>query len=106
MDTLLFESVSAITAMIVFVVWLRPKTFDFLKDKDTMYPSLGRQGQFTAMIVSTWIIVVAAIKGAVNEWLFTGYMFAWAGAQFGSVWLKLKGQNGHDQPKAQETKTP
>ncbi len=90
MNTLLFQTVSALVAMVVVIVWVRPQTFPFLKDKDTQYPSLGRQGQYTALIVSTWIIVAESLARPVSEWLFTGYMFAWAGAQFASIWLKLK----------------
>jgi hypothetical protein len=44
------------------------------------------------MIGSTWMLVTITLNGTVPEWLFVGYMFAWAGAQFGSIWLKLKGQ--------------
>jgi hypothetical protein len=88
----LHEAVSAAVAVLVLLVWVRPHTFKFLLDKGSTYPSLGRQGQYTAMVVSTWALVTVTLKGGLAEWLFVGYMFAWAGAQFGSIWLKLKGQ--------------
>lgn len=92
MDAVLYQTVSAIVAALVLLVWVRPQTFVFLLDKDSDFPSLGRQGQFTAMVVSTWVLVTVTLKGGLAEWLFVGYMFAWAGAQFGSLWLKVKGQ--------------
>ena len=92
MHSLLFQIVSAFVATLVFIVWLRPQTFEALLDKDRSVPSLGRQGQFTAMIVSTWVLVVLTIRDDVSEWFFSMYMFAWAGSQFGSLWLKMKGQ--------------
>lgn len=96
MDSLLFQVVSALVAILVFVVWVRPQTFKVLLDKENNdYPSLGRQGQYTAMISSTWVLVAVTLakKGDVQEYLFIGYMMAWAGAQFGSLWLKMKGQS-------------
>lgn len=103
MDSLLYQTVSALVAALVLVVWVRPQTFVFLLDKDSNFPSLGRQGQFTAMVVSTWVLITVTIKGGLAEWLFVGYMFAWAGAQFGSLWLKVKGQGPQAAPKE---KTP
>ena len=93
MDSLLYEVVTALVAALVMLVWTRPQTFRFLLDKGNAEPSLGRQGQFTAMIVSTWVLVTVTLvkKGDVQEWLFIGYMLSWAGAQFGSLWLKMKG---------------
>jgi hypothetical protein len=87
----LYQGVSAIVALIIFICWLRPQTFSFLIDKGSMYPSLGRQGQYTALIVSTWGFVTLTLTGDMSEYYAGLYMLAWAGAQFGSVWLKLKG---------------
>jgi hypothetical protein len=91
--SLLYEVVTALVAALLMVVWVRPQTFKFLLDKGSLFPSLGRQGQYTAMIVSTWLLVAVALlkKGDVPEWMFIGYMLSWAGAQFGSLWLKMKG---------------
>jgi len=94
MDTALYQAVSAAVALLVLIVWVRPQTFQFLLDKGSAFPSLGRQGQFTAMVISTWVLVTVTLKGGLAEWLFIGYMFAWASAQFGSLWLKIKGQGG------------
>jgi len=92
-DSMLYQVVTALVAMLVMVVWIRPQIFRFLLDKGNAEPSLGRLGQFTAMIVSTWVLVTVTLakKGDLQEWLFIGYMLSWAGAQFGSLWLKMKG---------------
>jgi len=99
METVLYQAVSALVAILVLVVWVRPQMFRFLLDKDNSFPSLGRQGQYTAMVVSTWVLVTVTLKGGLAEWLFVGYMFAWAGAQFGSLWLKVKGQAAPEKDK-------
>jgi hypothetical protein len=92
MTSYLHQVVSALVAALVLIVWTRPQTFKVLLDKDSDFPSLGRQGQYTAMVISTWVLVTITLNGTVAEWLFVGYMVAWAGAQFGSIWLKLKSQ--------------
>ena len=94
MNSALYQAVSAIVAALVLVVWVRPQTFRFLLDKGSDFPSLGRQGQYTAMVVSTWALVTVTISGNLAEWLFVGYMLAWAGAQFGSIYLKMKSEIG------------
>ena len=94
MNTLLYQVVSGIVAALIVIAWTRPGTFVFLRDKGTDFPSLSRLGQYTALLVSTWVMATMALKGEVQEWLFIGYMLAWAGAQFGSLYLKSKGQGG------------
>ena len=93
MNTQLFHVVSAFVAILVFMVWLKPTLFKVLLDKENNdYPSLGRQGQFTAMIVSTWGFAALILTDNFPEWFFVGYMMIWALAQGGSAWLKLRGQ--------------
>ena len=55
--------------------------------------SLAKLGQFVAMLVSTWIIIYQTRHGLLTEWLFTGYMVAWAGANIAGKWLDIKQQN-------------
>ena len=97
----LYSMVSALTALAVFVAWVRPCTFVFLIDKRTGHPSIGRQGQYTALLVSTWVLVTVALDpdDRVSEWLFIGYMVAWAGAQFGSRWMQLRAMKPNDEEK-------
>jgi len=97
MNSTLFQVISGIAAAIVFIVWLRPQLFRFLLDKGNAEPSLSRQGQYTALVVSTWAFVSLTLADKLTEWFFIGYMAGWVGAQFGSIWLKLKGQA--EQPK-------
>lgn len=90
---IVFNTISAMFAILILLALIKPGMFPFLRDKGTDFPSLGRQGQYVAMITSTWIIMWVTMKGALQEWLFIGYMFAWGGAHFASLWLKVKGQN-------------
>lgn len=98
MSSLLFQVISAMTACLMFIVLLRPKSFRFLLDKGNQEPSLGRQGQFVALLVSTWAFVALTLDGKLTEWFFVWYMFAWGAAQFGSLWLKMKGQQPEVKP--------
>ncbi len=41
--------------------------------------SLAKIGQVVALLVSTWVLIHETRAGKVNEWLFGGYMLAWAG---------------------------
>jgi len=69
-------------------------TFDLryiLLDKSTNQVSLSKVGQTVALLVSTWVIIHETRNARLNEWLFAGYMFAWAGANFASKWLDNKG---------------
>ena len=92
MESYLYQAISGATAILLFIVLLRPQTFPFLLDKGTNQPSLGRQGQYTALMVSTWAFVTLTLNDKLTEWFFVGYMLSWAGAQFGSLYLKVKGQ--------------
>ena len=60
--------------------------------------SLSKIGQFTALIVSTWIAVYETRHGRMTEFLFTGYMLAWAGTNMASKFLdkKAKPDDSHD----------
>jgi hypothetical protein len=42
--------------------------------------SLAKIGQIVALLVSTWVLIHETRAGKMTEWLFTGYMLAWAGA--------------------------
>jgi len=96
MDSLLFQTITGIMALFIFWTWLRPGTFRFLLDKGSTEPSLGRIGQFTALVVSTWAFMSLVLSNLLTEWFFTAYMLAWAAAQFGSIWLKVKGNAAPD----------
>jgi len=42
--------------------------------------SLMKFGQLIALAVSTWIIIYQTRNNRLTDWLFTGYMIAWSGA--------------------------
>lgn len=86
--------VSGLCALLVFVALVRPTTFAVLINKGANMPSLGKQGQFTALVTSTWVLVYITTADKLTEWYAGLYMLAWAGAQFGSIWLQVKGQAG------------
>lgn len=56
--------------------------FDFrqaLLDPLTGHISFSRLGHFVCLIASTGLLLHEAAKGRLTEWLFIGYMTAWAG---------------------------
>ena len=81
---------------ILFIVWqLSDKRFDLrevLIDGGSGRVSLYKLGQVTALLVSTWILIFETKTGRLNEWLFTMYMFAWAGANSLNKYIEHKGK--------------
>jgi len=63
--------------------------------------SLSKTGQFVSMLVSTWVIVYQTNHGVLTEWLFTGYMLAWAGANAYKQYLSTKTNPSGTNPPAQ-----
>lgn len=49
--------------------------------------SLSKFGQLVALLVSTWVLIYETRKGHLTEWLFAGYMAAWAGANLLNKYL-------------------
>jgi len=96
--TPLFDFLTAMFALLILFALIKPAMFRFLLDKDSVEPSLGRQGQYVALVVSTWGFMWLVIHDKMTEFFFTSYMLAWAGAQFGSIFLKMKGKQA-DEPK-------
>jgi hypothetical protein len=86
----LIDMCSAIVFIITVVAWVKPTQFRYLMDKGNAEPSLSRIGQFTALLLSSWAIVVTVMHDKLAEWGFGMYMAAWAGAQFGSIYMKVK----------------
>lgn len=61
-----------------------------LVDTDHGKVSLGKTGQFVALIVSTWALVHETRAGHLTEWLFGAYMIAWSGANIARMALEKK----------------
>lgn len=52
--------------------------------------SLSKFGQLLSLLVSTWIIIYQTRHGLLTEFLFSGYMVAWAGANAFNKYLESK----------------
>ena len=52
--------------------------------------SLSKFGQLLSLLVSTWIIIYQTRHGLITEFLFSGYMLAWAGANAFNKYLESK----------------
>jgi hypothetical protein len=99
--------IPALTAMLfgvlllaVLIKWHVDETpFDIrhvLIDIETGRVSLHKFGQFLALFTSTGLLWYEAVNGRLSEWLFGGYMVAWAGVALGNSWLK--NQKGSSSP--------
>lgn len=49
--------------------------------------SLNKFGQLVALLVSTWVLIYQTRQALLTEWLFAGYMAAWAGANLLNKYL-------------------
>ena len=80
--------------VLVLIKWHTDNsTFDFrraLIDPATKEISFSRLGHFVCLVVSTGIILHAACLGRLTEWMYSGYMFAWAGAYVVSKAIDVK----------------
>ena len=94
----LVDVCSVVVFIIVVVSWLRPMSFRYLLDKGNAEPSLSRIGQFTALLFSTWAGVVTILNDKMTEWFWGMYMAAWVGAQFGSIYMKVKNSSSAQPP--------
>lgn len=91
MTMTIMDVAHALTLMLVTLALTKPTMFRFLIDKGSGMPSLGKQGQFVALVTSTWAFATLTVAHELTEWFFGAYMVAWAGAAFGSLWLQIKG---------------
>jgi hypothetical protein len=92
-----FDTITLIAGLLIFISIL----FFWHVSKDTPFDmqnvlvengvfSLSKLGQLIALGISSWVMVYQTRHGQMSEWLFTGYMLAWAGANFASKWLDRK----------------
>lgn len=79
--------------VIVLIVWhLKDSKFDasqIVTNADGTF-SLSKFGQLLSLLVSTWIIIYQTRHGLLTEFLFSGYMLAWAGANAFNKYLESK----------------
>ena len=57
---------------------------EMLIDSKTNRVSLMKCGQALALLISTWVLIHETRAGRLTEFLFFGYMAAWAGANLGN----------------------
>jgi hypothetical protein len=99
-ESLLLYSVASLLALVV-IKWHMSldSSVDLqylLVDTETKKLSIFKAGQVLALIVSTWIVVRETNHDRLNEWLFGGYMFAWAGANLANRALTVKEKSNAD----------
>ena len=67
----------------LLMLWHTNKEVDFDVKSALMREgkfSLSKLGQLVALMTSTWVVIYQTRHGLMTEWLFTGYMLAWSGA--------------------------
>ena len=104
LDTIVLSIATAVALMLMLKWHLDDKNnFDvrtsLMKDG---HLSLAKMGQLVALLVSTWIIIYQTRKGLLTDWLFTGYMIAWSGANLASKYIDSKsGRSTYEQTTTQ-----
>jgi hypothetical protein len=86
------QAAGILIGLLQLIVWFRPRVLEYLLDPVTNKPTLGKVGQMTALLTSTWGFIALVELKSFSEWFFILYMIAWAGAQFGASYLKSKEQ--------------
>ena len=96
--------VSMSLLVVVLAKWHSDNTeFDFRKaliDPSTSVISFGRLGHFVCLVTSTAVLLHQTAKDSLNDWLFIGYMAAWAGTFVASKALDIKATSGVAQEKS------
>ena len=87
--------ISFIVIIFLLVSWQRNTTDtfdlrDLLINSETGKIGLFKVGQLISLAVSTWVIIHETVNSHLTDWLFTGYMVAWAGANLVSKALDAK----------------
>jgi high-affinity Fe2+/Pb2+ permease len=87
--------IAALGLVITLIRWhMKEGAFDasqIITNPDGTF-SLSKFGQLVSMLTSTWVIIYQTRTGALAEWLFTGYMLTWAGANAFTKYLESKKQ--------------
>jgi hypothetical protein len=84
---------AGIAVVIILAGWhIKDSAFDvsqIVTNADGTF-SLSKFGQLVSMLVSTWIIIYQTRHGLLTEFLFSGYMISWAGANAFHKYLESK----------------
>lgn len=88
---------AGIWLVLTLIVWhSEDSPFDLrhvIVEPRTERVSLHRLGQFVALAVSTMVLWYEMMHARLTEWLFMGYMAAWAGAALAKRWIDTKAKN-------------
>lgn len=93
LDTFILVTCSLIVAYALWS-WHSDKHVKFdiktliLDDKGNF--SVYYVAQILSLMTSTWILIYQTRHGILTEWLFTGYMVAWAGMGVAGKWMDNK----------------
>jgi len=63
---------------------------DLVRDSRSGRVSLFKVGQLVALASSTWLLIYEALHGRMTDWMFTGYMVSWAGANIANKLTEQK----------------
>ena len=99
-----FSILTLIYAVFILIALMKPAWFKFLLDKDSLYPSLQRQGQYVAMVTMTWGFMWQVSKGQLSDWYAGTYLFVLTGSQALSIFLKQRGADQHEHEHDKESK--
>ena len=94
-----FSVLTLIYAVFILIALVKPAWFKFLLDKDSLYPSLQRQGQYVAMVTMTWGFMWQVSKGQLSDWYAGTYLLVLTGSQAMSIFLKQRGGEHDDENK-------
>lgn len=100
-EKLLFTVAATLVAVLLFYWHISSKSRVDLQylfvDTETQQFSIFKFGQVIALFVSTWVLIRETNHDRLNEWLYGGYMLAWAGVNIANRYISK------DKPNAQPT---
>jgi hypothetical protein len=94
--TLLLLVISAGVGVLIYAQY-KKDNFDLralIVDPVTKQPSIHQLGQFTALVISSWGLVVLVLHDKLTEAYFSIYMAVWAGANTLDRFLTIRDENG------------
>ena len=88
----LFLSIAATLVTVLVFYWHVSKTSQIdlqymFVDTETHQFSIFKFGQVLALFASTWVLIRETNHDRLNEWLYGGYMLAWAGVNIANKYV-------------------
>jgi hypothetical protein len=94
--TLLLVIIAAGVGVLIYAQY-KKDNFDLralIVDPVTKQPSIHQLGQFTALVISSWGLIVLVLHDKLTEAYFSIYMAVWAGANTLDRFLTIRDENG------------